>query len=86
MEMFVLRSAMGFDTQKGMWKYRAQPQDGRVMEGKLDPTSMQNTLGMKMFTDHMDFVRSIHQLSNSCLLYTSPSPRDVHKSRMPSSA
>ena len=22
----------------------------------------------------------------SCLLYTSPSPRDVHKSRMPSSA
>ena len=25
-------------------------------------------------------------LSKSCLLYTSPSPRDVHKSRMPSSA
>ena len=24
--------------------------------------------------------------SNSCLLYTSPSPRDVHLSRMPSSA
>ena len=23
---------------------------------------------------------------NTCLLYTSPSPRDVHKSRMPSSA
>lgn len=65
MEMFVLRSAMGFDTQKGMWKYRAQPQEGRVTEGRLDPASVQNTLGVKMFTDHMDFVRSIHQLSNS---------------------
>ena len=26
------------------------------------------------------------QLSNNCLLYTSPSPRDAHESRMPSSA
>ena len=25
-------------------------------------------------------------LFSACLLYTSPSPRDVHKSRMPSSA
>ena len=28
----------------------------------------------------------IDDLSNSCLLYTSPSPRDRQKSRMPSSA
>ena len=27
-----------------------------------------------------------HQLSNNCLLYTSPSPRDKRQSRMPSSA
>ena len=26
------------------------------------------------------------ELSNDCLLYTSPSPRDVEESRMPSSA
>ena len=26
------------------------------------------------------------QISKSCLLYTSPSPRDVEESRMPSSA
>ena len=26
------------------------------------------------------------RLLNSCLLYTSPSPRDAHESRMPSSA
>ena len=25
-------------------------------------------------------------MGNSCLLYTSPSPRDAHESRMPSSA
>ena len=33
-------------------------------------------------------VKSIHELAqhNSCLLYTSPSPRDVEESRMPSSA
>ena len=28
----------------------------------------------------------IHQYSHSCLLYTSPSPRDLSTSRMPSSA
>ena len=27
-----------------------------------------------------------HALSGNCLLYTSPSPRDVEESRMPSSA
>ena len=27
-----------------------------------------------------------HQVSTTCLLYTSPSPRDAHESRMPSSA
>ena len=29
---------------------------------------------------------TIHALVNNCLLYTSPSPRDRQKSRMPSSA
>ena len=27
-----------------------------------------------------------NELANSCLLYTSPSPRDLYSSRMPSSA
>ena len=30
--------------------------------------------------------KSIEALSRNCLLYTSPSPRDRQKSRMPSSA
>ena len=29
---------------------------------------------------------TINQLSKPCLLYTSPSPRDVEEARMPSSA
>ena len=28
----------------------------------------------------------MHHTCKSCLLYTSPSPRDAHESRMPSSA
>ena len=32
-----------------------------------------------------EFVKQISQ-THSCLLYTSPSPRDAHESRMPSSA
>ena len=33
-----------------------------------------------------DMVRQVETLSNICLLYTSPSPRDLSTSRMPSSA
>ena len=35
---------------------------------------------------YRDSVRSVHPDINTCLLYTSPSPRDVEESRMPSSA
>ena len=33
-----------------------------------------------------DFSKKINDAINSCLLYTSPSPRDLDLSRMPSSA
>ena len=33
-----------------------------------------------------DGVTSLHEITTSCLLYTSPSPRDLSTSRMPSSA
>ena len=32
------------------------------------------------------FIDEIHTIIGACLLYTSPSPRDAHESRMPSSA
>ena len=37
-------------------------------------------------TDIMEFCKKFATSSESCLLYTSPSPRDRQKSRMPSSA
>ena len=44
----------------------------------------------ELITSHMELVRQIawHMRGSvhSCLLYTSPSPRDRQKSRMPSSA
>ena len=36
--------------------------------------------------DTVDAVRECSACGNLCLLYTSPSPRDVEESRMPSSA
>ena len=38
------------------------------------------------FFDKTDIELNIVGISASCLLYTSPSPRDVRSSRMPSSA
>ena len=35
---------------------------------------------------NVETVKKILEISKSCLLYTSPSPRDVEESRMPSSA
>ena len=39
-----------------------------------------------LFTDEMSFWDFFKTDLNSCLLYTSPSPRDLSTSRMPSSA
>ena len=36
--------------------------------------------------EELNILIDISKLSNYCLLYTSPSPRDTDKSRMPSSA
>ena len=38
------------------------------------------------FTTACQMADTLHRLADACLLYTSPSPRDRQKSRMPSSA
>ena len=38
-----------------------------------------------IYTDNQSFIQAVNKCI-SCLLYTSPSPRDRQKSRMPSSA
>ena len=42
--------------------------------------------GQGSFKSCVDSLNSINGLVDTCLLYTSPSPRDRQKSRMPSSA
>ena len=41
---------------------------------------------IKLVGEVLDSDPQIVQFFNHCLLYTSPSPRDAHESRMPSSA
>ena len=48
--------------------------------GKIDPLSVRD------YQDYGGFVGLVKALDSSCLLYTSPSPRDGLLSRMPSSA
>ena len=45
-----------------------------------------SVMGMLSFPLESEISRQIYQFFNSCLLYTSPSPRDRSVSRMPSSA
>ena len=49
-------------------------------EGILGEAQMNGTI---LVSDKME---NIDQINNTCLLYTSPSPRDEKVSRMPSSA
>ena len=57
-----------------------------VMDGDFVPNL---TFGPKFISNVRKFsnkVFDVHLMINSCLLYTSPSPRDLYRSRMPSSA
>ena len=47
---------------------------------------MSNNIAMETPLMHAYGNFSHHEYSVGCLLYTSPSPRDVEESRMPSSA
>ena len=55
---------------------RRRPQDGRIKV----------TVGEKELDLRVSIIPTNHGQSSVCLLYTSPSPRDLSTSRMPSSA
>ena len=62
----------------------------RTLE-RRDPDILVNNAGIYPFRDFLEvdesFLHKVMEVNlNSCLLYTSPSPRDRQKSRMPSSA
>ena len=54
-------------------------------KSEVDNKTKDNYFGFTLFEGvSVNFIE--HSGLNSCLLYTSPSPRDAHESRMPSSA
>ena len=60
----------------------AMPKDWDIDRDKLSNDILQSIIQNKDFP----FSRTCPNTPNTCLLYTSPSPRDRQKSRMPSSA
>ena len=46
-----------------------------------------NGINLKIYNDYKELgIKNVWIKYNFCLLYTSPSPRDMRRSRMPSSA
>ena len=68
----------GFDYQK----LRQGPAP-RAFAPVRDRLLADGTLSLRVSTDAIGYT---HHIFRACLLYTSPSPRDRQKSRMPSSA
>ena len=58
-----------------------------VVEQKVKENALQNQAeALKLENDFITDMQSVTQTIKTCLLYTSPSPRDRTRSRMPSSA
>ena len=63
--------------------------DTLLIKIQADMAGLQREMGkVKRSVDSgsKDINRSLSTINSNCLLYTSPSPRDVEESRMPSSA
>ena len=60
--------------------------DSCSAEQKVSAESLLKTAGMAIWVEAEQELDAVTAVSGSCLLYTSPSPRDKRQSRMPSSA
>ena len=79
----MLKAGVHFGHQTRFWN----PKMEKFIFGsrnKVHIIDLQKTLDC--LEPSLDFCKKIASSNNSCLLYTSPSPRDMWTSRMPSSA
>ena len=58
----------------------------KIVVGRDPKDAMAYYVGMRAGKGKVSAIVLDHEHLYSCLLYTSPSPRDAHESRMPSSA
>ena len=60
--------------------------DREIFNNFISDLKILNELGLSVIVVHGGGPRIKRELDKSCLLYTSPSPRDVEESRMPACA
>ena len=77
-EKFKLGIRVYEPSEDGTWRLIRQPAHYEAIG--IEPM----TIGW--YGGHAFLIKDIKKIANICLLYTSPSPRDRQKSRMPSSA
>ena len=63
----------------------SKPQVGLIMGSQTDWSTMREAADV-LSELNIDYEKKIVSAHRTCLLYTSPSPRDLSTSRMPSSA
>ena len=63
-----------------------QNYSGGVLLADIVKRNNLSTYVSEAIKERSEFIKSGAVVRNACLLYTSPSPRDRQKSRMPSSA
>ena len=77
-------------------KPRSEKPTNLYLVCRINNKQVKLSTGVKIYPDHWNEKRQeayisvrlseIDNINNTCLLYTSPSPRDMRRSRMPSSA
>ena len=80
------RSAMQSGQAKDKWLLEYEPESPRQIEPLMGWTSSGDMKAQIKLRFETKDEAIAYAKRNGCLLYTSPSPRDRQKSRMPSSA